>query len=268
MHRFFLLSFFAVSLVSFSYTSHPAFPAVVATDTTGVAEAMTKGTLQRFELSTAALYDSLNLAAFGLSDEIFRLAMIGYQNLRSRGELNEKEVLTIIDFTKPGTEKRFFTLDLKTKEVLYNSLVAHGRNSGGNRATSFSDKPRSNQSSLGFYVTGDTYFGSNGYSLRLKGRDPRYNSNLARRSVVIHGADYVSDDWIVKYGRLGRSFGCPALPEKIAREVIDAIKGGTAIFAFFPDPEYLASSPNLDLDRLLMVLSRVGGSGQVTAIAE
>ncbi|MGB3618823.1 MAG: murein L,D-transpeptidase catalytic domain family protein, partial [Catalinimonas sp.] len=129
--------------------------------------------------------------------------------------------------------------------------VSHGRNTGGDEAKNFGNDPGSNMSSLGFYVTGETYTGSKGYSLRLDGLEAGYNDNLRKRAVVMHDADYVSEDWIKAYGRIGRSQGCPALPKEVTREVIDTIKDRTVIFAYYDDEKYLKSSTYLDLDQLM-----------------
>ena len=138
----------------------------------------------------------------------------------------------------------------------YHTYVAHGRNTGENVAKKFSNIPHSNQSSLGFYVTGETYVGSKGYSLRLDGMEKLFNDNIRSRAVVIHAAPYATESWIKKYGRLGRSQGCPALPPHLSREVIDTIKGKTAIFTYFPDEQYLETSEYLELEHLFEKLDQ------------
>jgi hypothetical protein len=199
---------------------------------------------KRFNLEDSLhnLYSSIGLANYDLSYEAFRYGMIGYATLRREGKLNDKNLFSIIDFTKPSTKKRFYTLDMSTLTVKFHTYVAHGRNTGDNTAQAFSNTVHSNQSSLGFYVTAETYIGSKGYSLKLDGVDMGYNDNMRERAVVMHDAEYVSESWIRRYGRLGRSQGCPALPKEISREVIDAIKGHTAIFAYYDDINYLTSS--------------------------
>ena len=210
-----------------------------------------KGMLTRanFEDSVRNLYDMIGLASYDLDYEVFRLGLVGYYSLEKEGEL-KKDLITIIDFAKPSTEKRFYTIDLKNKAVKYHTYVAHGRNTGENMATAFSNTPHSNQSSLGFYVTGETYVGSKGYSLRLDGKEKRFNDKIRSRAVVIHAADYATENWIKRYGRLGRSQGCPALPPDLSREVIDAIKDKSAIFTYFPDEAYLSSSRYLKVEDL------------------
>ncbi len=161
--------------------------------------------------------------------EVFNSAMLHY---RLTEGIRKKNLLTIIDFSKPSTDKRFFVIDLQKKELLYQCLVAHGRNSGENIASSFSNEPESLKSSLGLYLTAETYTGKHGYSLRLDGLEANINDNARVREIVIHGADYVSREFIKKYGRLGRSWGCPALPPEISKEVIERIRGGSCLFIF------------------------------------
>ena len=205
----------------------------------------------KFEDSITQLYEKMNLSSYNLDYNVFRLGLIGYYSLLREGDLDNKDLLTIIDFALPSTQKRFFTLDLKNLRVKYYTYVAHGKNTGENLAKEFSNIPQSNQSSLGFYVTGETYVGSKGYSLRLDGMEKRFNGNIRDRAVVVHGADYVSESWIARYGRLGRSQGCPALPKGISHEVIDAIKNKAAIFTYYPDESYLKASKYLKLENLL-----------------
>lgn len=213
-------------------------------------------TRSNFEAVLKDMYGATGLRDYHLDYEIFRLALIGYYSLEAEGRLNDTGLLTIIDFSAPSTEKRFYTIDLIQRKVRYHSYVAHGRNTGENIAKSFSNIPESNQSSLGFYVTGETYVGSKGYSLRLDGIERGVNDNMRSRAVVIHAADYATDSWIKKYGRLGRSQGCPALPPDISREVIDTIKDRSAIFTYYPDLDYLNTSAYLRLEKLLAELDR------------
>ena len=204
-----------------------------------------------FEDSLTRLYQAVGLRKLNLEFKVFRHAMIGYLGLRQEGRLSDKKLLSIIDFTQTSCDKRFYTIDLENHEVLFNSLVSHGRNTGQNEATTFSNRPGSNSSSLGFYVTAETYTGSKGYSLRLDGMDTGYNDNMRRRAVVMHSAPYVNDTWIKTYGRIGRSQGCPALPNEITKEVIDTIKDRTVIFAYYEDDDYLKASNYLDLEKLM-----------------
>jgi L,D-transpeptidase catalytic domain len=196
------------------------------------------------------LHEHMGLAQYGLSFEVFKYGMTGFLALKQQGKLSDKDLLTIIDFSKPSTEKRFFTLDLKNFKVKFHTYVSHGKNTGENLAKAFSNVLHSNQSSLGFYVTAETYVGSKGYSLKLDGMEKGYNDKIRERAVVIHNAEYVSEEWIKKYGRLGRSQGCPALPVELGRKVIDVIKDHTAIFAYYNDPSYIGSSAYLNSSSL------------------
>jgi len=158
------------------------------------------------------------------------------------GAVKNPETLTVIDYSKPSTEKRFFVYDLHSKQLLYSELVAHGQGSGDNLATHFSNDPNTHATSLGLFVTEDTYIGKNGYSLRLDGLDRGFNDRALERAIVIHGAPYVNPDTVGSLGRLGRSWGCPALRPAIAKDVIDHVKGGSLVFAYYPDQNWLKSS--------------------------
>lgn len=147
-------------------------------------------------------------------------------------QLSNNNVITIIDFNLPSNKKRLWTIDVNSGEVLIHSLVAHGKNSGENKAQKFSNTPHSLQSSLGFYLTENSYFGKHGYSLRLKGIEKDINDKAYERAIVVHSADYVSEDFIKANGRLGRSFGCPALPENINEKFINTTKEGSLLFIF------------------------------------
>lgn len=263
MSRTFLIAFFA--LVFFAFTKNYRAVPSKTTPVTAPAKTVAAATHDGFasnamrakvETTIKDLYDRIGLSSAGLDFDVFRLGMIGYYGLRQQGALGDKEVLTIIDFSRPSTEKRLFTIDLRALKVRFHTYVAHGRNTGENMAKEFSNIPHSNQSSLGFYVTGETYVGSKGYSLRLDGMEKSFNGNIRSRAVVVHGADYATESWIRRYGRLGRSQGCPALPPTISADVIDAIKGKTAIFTYYPDEVYLNTSQYLQLDRLVEKLGK------------
>ena len=168
------------------------------------------------------------------------LALEGYEKLED--EL-KKPVLTVIDFTLPSTEKRMWIIDVEKQEILLNTVVSHGRNSGMLMAEKFSNQPESNQSSLGFYKTAETYQGKHGYSLRLDGLEKGINDQARNRAIVIHGADYARQEVAKMSGRLGRSLGCPAVPTELSKEVIDLIKDGSLLFIYGQDQNYLESSP-------------------------
>ncbi|MCW8797421.1 MAG: murein L,D-transpeptidase catalytic domain family protein [Prosthecochloris sp.] len=177
-----------------------------------------------------------------LDYKTLQMAVSGYMRLRDNGVLGNNDVLTIIDYNKPSVRKRMFVIDVNNNRLLASSLVAHGKNSGQNMAMSFSNIPGSFKSSLGFFVTGQTYQGKHGYSLRLKGIERGINSNAETRNIVIHGADYVSEAFIKRHGRLGRSLGCPALPMGSSHRVIDLIKGGSCLFIYNGDDSYVYDS--------------------------
>jgi hypothetical protein len=199
-----------------------------------------------FADETRVLYQSIDFAGNEKPDfELFMKAMSGYYQLREADKLSGKDILTLIDFSKSGNEKRMWVIALNTKKVLYHSLVAHGRNSGDVYASKFSNTSNSNKSSLGFYVTGSTYIGKHGVSLKLHGQEKGINDQAEARAIVIHGADYVSESFIKKVGRLGRSLGCPAIPMALHKELIQKIAGGTCLFIYYPDESYLSSSPLL-----------------------
>lgn len=205
------------------------------------------------ETAIESLYNELFLAG-KLDIETFEYAMIGYMNLNDAEKLQKKSIITIIDFQKPSTEERLFVVDLKNKKVLYSTLVAHGQNTGANFATNFSNVPGSLQSSLGFFVTAETYFGKHGYSMRLQGADPYFNDRARERAIVVHGANYATQAFVIKHGRLGRSWGCPALPPQLTKPIIDTIKDGSALFVYYPDRKFLSRSLNLNIQNAMQHL--------------
>lgn len=178
----------------------------------------------------------------GLNPDAFRLAMEGYRTLAADPRVKNDSLLTIIDYSLPSSAKRLFVINLNRNRVVCSSLVAHGRNSGDLYAHRFSNALQSYQSALGFYITGGSYKGGQGYSMLLEGLEPGYNDKARARSIVIHGADYVTAGYVKRYGRLGRSLGCPALPPALAGRVIDLIKEGSVLFSYFPDADYLMNS--------------------------
>jgi hypothetical protein len=189
-----------------------------------------------------SFYQQLSLASKGLSENVFTLAYLGFEKLNKLGRTSPDSILTIIDFTKSSSEKRMYVVDLKGQKILFNTVVAHGRNSGMEFAKAFSNKTNSHQSSLGFYLTGDPYIGSNGYSLQLTGMEPGFNDKAHERAIVIHGAGYANESFIHAKGFLGRSYGCPALPTSINTMVINKIKKGNLLFIYYPDRKYLNGS--------------------------
>jgi len=177
-----------------------------------------------------------------LQFEAFETGFYGYLNLVEAGKISFGATLSICDFTLSSNEKRMWVIDVKSKKVLFNTLVAHGMGTGEEFAVNFSNINDSHQSSLGFYTTAETYEGNNGYSLKLNGVDGVFNNNAYERAIVIHGADYVSEDFIKGNQRLGRSHGCPALPTNLAPKIIDRIKGGDCLFIYSASKQYLKKS--------------------------
>jgi hypothetical protein len=192
-----------------------------------------------------SLADRLQASAPELKGDVLQLALDALQCARADG-MPAVERLAVIDYSLPSTEQRLWVFDLDKGSLLFHEYVAHGSNSGDNLTTSFSNKPDSRQSSIGLFRTADTYQGSNGYSLHMDGLEPGFNDNARERAIVMHGADYVNDDIIHNVGRLGRSWGCPAVRMGIARPMIDALKGGQLLFAYYPDLKWLSSSHYLN----------------------
>lgn len=188
------------------------------------------------------VYQQITQSGIQLSEELFKLALMGFEKLNAQGRLSRDSILTMIDFTKSSKEKRMFVVDLKSRELLYQTVVAHGRNTGEEYARRFSNTASSHQSSLGFYITGDPYNGSNGYSLTLEGVEKGFNDKARERAIVVHGAPYASESMILRKGYLGRSFGCPSLPPDINDQVINRIKKGNCLFIYYPDQNYLRHS--------------------------
>ncbi|MNQ89286.1 hypothetical protein D3C85_1045890 [compost metagenome] len=185
------------------------------------------------------IYRSAHLAESGLTPLVFEKAITGFYNLKKSGQVSaDKSILTIADFDLNSTSKRLWIIDLDKKKLLLNTWVAHGQRSGSDKATRFSNLNDSFQSSIGFYLTAEVYRGQHGKSLRLDGMDEGFNSNARRRSIVVHGADYVSQGTINALGRLGRSQGCPAVAPELANTVINTIEGGTVLFINVTDQYY------------------------------
>jgi hypothetical protein len=181
----------------------------------------------------------------GLDERVFQLAFGAGECAVRAGAVNDPSTLTVVDYSRPSTEKRLWVFDLSSGDLLYEEPVAHGRASGADIASQFSNEPNTRKSSLGLFVTGDAYYGRNGYSLRLDGLDEGFNDRARERAIVMHGAPYVSAQAVRKLGHLGRSWGCPAVRDVVARELIDRVKGGSLLFVYYPDPQWLAASKYL-----------------------
>ncbi len=177
-----------------------------------------------------------------LNPDALSYALAGFRYLRHKNILTNDSIITIIDYSKSSVSERFFVIDIKRKKILFRSLVAHGKNSGFEYATSFSNIICSKKSSLGFFLTGGTYYGKHGFSLRLNGLENNINNNALERAIVIHAADYVNKTYIKNYGRLGRSFGCPALPINNYENIIGTIRNNSCLYIYYPDRNYITES--------------------------
>ncbi len=185
-------------------------------------------------LPTKQLYQKLDLEQRGLSKKAFDLAVRGFEKLLAQGKLMNSAVLSIVDFSLPSSHKRLFVINIKSQELIFYDYVAHGKNSGATIAKSFSNKINSLKSSLGFFVTKNTYNGKNGLSLALDGKEKGINDHALARAVVIHGAPYVNENFAAQKNGIGRSWGCPAVPEKINASLIETIKDGSCFFIYAP----------------------------------
>jgi|SRR5689334_1212452 len=192
------------------------------------------------------MYDNICLESTGLSVDAFAYAYKGYQRLLKKKVIKESGYLAICDFSQSSAKKRFYIIDICNAQLLMNTYVAHGRNSGGEYATRFSNKPSSLQSSLGFFVTQNTYYGEHGLSLRIAGLEAGFNDKALRRGIVVHGADYIEEKWLDNSKTMGRSYGCPAIPEDECSEVVNTLKNGSCLFIYHPSKNYLKSSKILN----------------------
>ena len=194
--------------------------------------------------SIRVLASRLHDQAPNISTRVMVRALEAYAQVRKR-HLTDKPIVTVVDYSLSSARKRFAVANVRTGKVLFYTYVAHGRGSGKKFATRFSNKPGTEASSLGVFLTGRTYTGKNGFSLRLKGLNPRFNGAAYERDIVVHSAWYVSSSFARKYGRMGRSWGCFALSKKVEAAIVDRIQGGTVLFSYYPDPQWLATSPFL-----------------------
>ena len=186
------------------------------------------------------LYSQLHLSQSGLKRDVFEKAMTGWNALHDT--MHMTDLLSIADLSQSSNAKRLYVIDIKNKKLLYQTYVSHGRNSGEEYASLFSNHPESYKTCLGFYLTGTPYQGKHGLSLQLKGLEAGINDLAEARAIVVHGAEYVSDTFIHRFGRLGRSLGCPAIPVELCQPIINTIKAGSCFFIYSPDAHYLVSS--------------------------
>jgi L,D-transpeptidase catalytic domain len=199
-----------------------------------------------FAEEAANLYSQIDLQEVGLTKKAFEYALKGYYYLLDHHWLNKTGILSICDLSQSSRNKRLYIVDLEQKTVLVNTYVAHGRSSGGEFATTFSNNPSSHKTSLGFYITQGTYYGNNGLSLRIRGMDKGFNDRAGGRNVVVHGSEYVGPDFLQMNNFCGRSYGCPAVPADESGTIIDLIKEGTCLFIYHPTKKYLTRSKILN----------------------
>ncbi len=235
-----VMSYTKFSIVNNSRPVSKPFSYVVSADSTA------DNILHATKEEKSDCYNVWQLGNAGLSKAAFNFAMKGFDYLNRVNQVTKKNILTVVDFSKASTQKRLYVIDVITGKILFNTWVAHGRNSGNEYANEFSNLPESHQSSLGFYTTMGTYIGGHGYSLRLKGCEKGINDKAYERAIVIHGADYVSDQFINSRGALGRSYGCPAIPNELSKKIIDVIKNGSCLFIYHPTKKYCTSSKILN----------------------
>lgn len=217
-------------------------PAVPSTPVTVVTPATPVSRSYKLIVEAHALYDSMKLRRAGLSRKAFELAWQGYQYMRRKHLLRNTEVLSICDFSQSSRRKRLYIIDLESRKLLINTHVAHGRNSGKEYARSFSNNMESHKSSLGFYITKETYWGGHGLALEIDGLERGINDKANERKIVVHGSDYVGDKFLRGNPFTGRSFGCPAVPSKVNTKVIHTIKNGSCFFIYHPTKNYLSKS--------------------------
>lgn len=189
-----------------------------------------------------SLYETMKLQKIGLTMKAFEYAWKGYRHLLEKGKIENTAVISICDFSQSSRRKRLYIIDIQEKKVLVNTYVAHGRNSGGEYARSFSNNPESHKSSLGFYITGESYYGSHGLALKIEGLEKGINDKADERNIVIHGSDYVGEKFLSHNRFNGRSFGCPAVPSKQSNKIINTIKDGSCLFIYYPTKYYLTKS--------------------------
>ena len=235
---FFLFAFSIHFLFVFATSRHDELTAITNGDGLPIANDDNVNSSDR----NKSLYELLNLSQLNLGKEAFDRALEGYNCLSVAGKLSNNQYLSIVDFSQPSSQKRLYVIDMKAGKLVFHTYVSHGRNSGREMAREFSNDAESNKSSLGFFITGDTYMGKHGFSLRLLGQERGINDNACNRAIVMHSAEYVSEAAIRMQGFAGRSLGCPALPVELYKPIIEKIKSGSCLFLYSPDKYYSSHS--------------------------
>lgn len=228
----------AASVETINNSTIPVQPIPV----TGVTTSPVISKSKTLTVQAQALYDTLKLKRAGLSKKAFEFAWRGYQYMLSKRMLRNTDVLSICDFSQSSRRKRLYIIDVESMKLLINTHVAHGRNSGSEYAKSFSNSIESHKSSLGFYITKKTYWGGHGFSLEIEGLERGINDKANERKIVVHGSDYVGDQFLRSNPFSGRSFGCPAIPSKVTAKVINTIKNGSCLFIYHPTKNYISKS--------------------------
>jgi hypothetical protein len=236
MKKHFLWSIFTVILLSVTIISWKPISSGNVNTNNPAAAVIEKNIFEKY---VDEVYQTAQLAQTGLGEDVFRKAVTGFINLKLANKVSQTSgIITVVDFNKPSREKRMWIVDLLTKHLLINTWVAHGQGSGNDMANNFSNIDDSHKSSLGFFIADDVYFGKHGRSLRLDGMDEGFNDAARAREIVVHAAGYVGESTIAQLGRLGRSWGCPAVSPQVSNQVIDAIKGKTVFFINGNDNNY------------------------------
>jgi hypothetical protein len=236
----------ALVCLLFSFSALKANPTFKTTESKATARSAKRAEMKMILATAASIYVEMDLEDSGLSRKAFESAWTGYYKLKKKGFLRRSNILSICDFSQSSSNQRLYVIDVRNRRLLYRTYVAHGINSGEEFANSFSNKMESCKSSLGFYITKRTYSGINGMSLRIEGVDKGFNDNAAKRAIVIHGANYVSKRILNKYGVMGTTFGCPAIPSEMTSQIIPVVKNGSCFFIYYPSQKYLTRSAVLN----------------------
>ncbi len=226
-----------MKLIRYAFVFLPALLSMANTPVSNIVHHNNFKALDKATLNTN-FYNEWNLKAYSLSQEAFNQAVKGFSYLQEKNLLGNTNVISIIDYNQPSSKKRMYVLDIITGKILFNTFVAHGKNSGLEYANDFSNAGESHKTSLGFFITLNTYTGKNGYSLRLQGCEKGINDKALERAIVLHGAPYADESFLQANGHLGRSYGCPAVPLQLSKKIIDIIKDGSCLFLYHPTKNY------------------------------
>lgn len=237
---------FSPAFMSGRTTAHPAIVNPVTGEKGNNKDNKDEKVSSLLTMESGIVYDSLRLADFGLKEKAFQLAWKGFLALLEKGAVTNTTYLSIADFSQSSNNKRLYIIDLQEMKLFMNTYVAHGRNSGAEFANSFSNTPQSHKSSLGFYVTDETYYGQHGLSLKIRGLERGINDRALARRIVIHGSTYVGEKFLINNPFTGRSFGCPAIPARETETIINTIKEGTCLFIYHPTKLYTSRSKILN----------------------